>query len=60
MFRKLCLDDANSLKWCKLNIKSFKNMFIERYGKTIGERMVTFIESNYGSSLHKIDFLQFM
>lgn len=41
-------DESNSVKYCKLNRNMFKAHLQKRYGKKLSDRMLLFIDTNYG------------
>jgi hypothetical protein len=41
-------DEGTNVKWCKLNRNMFKNYLQERYGKKLSDRMVLFLDTNFG------------
>lgn len=41
-------DEGNNVKWCKLNRNLFKNHLAERYGKVLTERIMHFLDTNFG------------
>jgi hypothetical protein len=41
-------DDGNNVKWCKLNRNLLKNHLIIRYGKKITDRILLFLDTNFG------------
>lgn len=44
-------DEGNSIKWCKLNRVLFRTNLSARYSKKLADRIMTFLESNFGSLL---------
>ncbi|CDW83717.1 UNKNOWN [Stylonychia lemnae] len=57
-FLKLAEDDS-ALRWSKLNRNTFKQFLQDRYGRKISERMITYIEANFGT-LYRIEFKAFI
>ena len=41
-------EEGHNVKWCKLNRNLFKNYLQERYGKKLSDRMLLFIDTNFG------------
>jgi len=41
-------EDGTNVKWCKLNRNYFKMHLSSRYGKKITERMLYFLDTNFG------------
>jgi hypothetical protein len=41
-------EDGSSVKWCKLNRATFKTHLSLRYGKRVTDRMMYFLDTNFG------------
>jgi hypothetical protein len=41
-------EEGSNVKWCKLNRNSFKAHISSRYGKKVMERMMYFLDTNFG------------
>jgi len=52
-------DGESNVKFRRLNRPLFKSFLQQRYSDLVGERIMLFIESCYGS-LYKIDFYSFL
>ena len=44
-------DEGSSVKFCKLNRITFKANLAVRYGKKVAERMLMFLDTNFGIML---------
>ena len=41
-------EDGTNVKWCKLNRNIFKAHLSSRYGKKVTDRMMHFLDTNFG------------
>jgi hypothetical protein len=41
-------EDGTNVKWCKLNRNTFKAHLSSRYGKKVTDRMMHFLDTNFG------------
>ena len=57
-FKSFCYD-SSSIKQARLNRALFRELLVDRYSKVVGDKIMLFLENQFSSYLHRIDFKGF-
>ncbi len=52
-------EDESALRWSRLNKNSFRTFLSDRYGRKIADKMLNFLELQFGS-LYRMEYKSFI